>query len=49
VGLAERSRAEKEFDRRRVLKEEVEAYRRLAKRRGKPWRDGLQAAQAGCQ
>jgi len=31
------TRAEKEFDRRRGLEERVEAYRRLAKRHGKPW------------
>jgi len=37
MGLVERNRAEKEFDRRRGLEERVEAYRRLAKRHGKPW------------
>jgi len=37
MGLAGRARVEKAFDQRRVLEEEVEAYRRLAKRHGKPW------------
>lgn len=37
MGLAGRAHAEKAFDQRRVLEEEVEAYRRLAKRHGKPW------------
>ena len=37
MGLVERNRAKKEFDRRRGLEEEVEACRRLAKRHGKPW------------
>jgi glycosyltransferase involved in cell wall biosynthesis len=40
MGLAGRARVEKAFDQRRVLDEEVEAYRRLAKRHGKSWRDG---------
>jgi glycosyltransferase involved in cell wall biosynthesis len=44
MGLAGRAHVEKAFDQRRVLEEEVEAYRRLAKRHGKPWRDGSLAA-----
>jgi len=46
MGLAGRARVEEAFDQRRVLDEEVEAYRRLAKRHGKTWRDGPQATQA---
>jgi glycosyltransferase involved in cell wall biosynthesis len=37
MGLAGRAHVEKAFDQRRVLEEEVEAYRRLAKRHRKPW------------
>ena len=37
MGLAGRAHVEKAFDQRRVLDEEVEAYRRLAKRHGKSW------------
>jgi glycosyltransferase involved in cell wall biosynthesis len=37
MGLAGRAHVEKAFDQRRVLDEEVEAYRRLAKGHGKPW------------
>jgi len=47
MGLAGRAHVEKAFDQRRVLDEEVEAYRRLAKRHGKPWGDGPLAMQAG--
>ena len=37
MGLAGKAHVVKAFDQRRVLEEEVEAYRRLAKRHGKPW------------
>jgi glycosyltransferase involved in cell wall biosynthesis len=37
MGLAGRARVEKVFDQQRVLEEEVEAYRRLAKRHAKSW------------
>jgi len=37
MGFAGRAHVEKAFDQRRVLDEEVEAYRRLAKRHRKPW------------
>jgi glycosyltransferase involved in cell wall biosynthesis len=37
MGLAGRAHVVKAFAQRRVLEEEVEAYRRLAKRHGKPW------------
>lgn len=47
MGLAGRAHVEKAFDQRRVLEEEVEAYRRLAKRHGKPWGDGPLATQIG--
>ena len=44
MGLADTTCAEKAFDLRRVLDEEVEASRRLAKRDGKSRRDGPSAA-----
>jgi glycosyltransferase involved in cell wall biosynthesis len=37
MGQAGRERAESAFDRRRVLTEEVDAYRRLAEKHRKPW------------
>ena len=44
MGLAGRLRAEKAFDRRRVLEEEVDAYCRLARKYGKPWGASAESA-----
>jgi glycosyltransferase involved in cell wall biosynthesis len=47
MGRAGRERAETAFDRRRVLAEEVDAYRRLAGKHHKPWLEAGEPAREG--